>query len=50
MRVEIILDLDVSSMNEDHIHDYVADLTYDMRTSRLLTGWNIHYNPLEGMP
>ena len=52
MRVSISLELDVSDLNEDAIHDLVADMTYEMRSSRRLRdySWDCNYNPEVGRP
>ena len=48
MRVVISLELDVEDMTESGIHDYLADLTYEMRVSRRLQDWYIAYDVSEG--
>lgn len=45
MKVKIEFELDVDSMDDGWIDDYMADLTYDMRASRYLVSktWSINY-------
>lgn len=45
MKVRIEFELDVSDYDESQVYDYVADLTYEMRASRLLVPgtWRCEY-------